>query len=131
MNENYRGWYRLLDTSKERSLTKFSVLGGIILASSFIPNSDICGYGGDSWLYGLYYETGTAFYLPVFTPGVDDDDVLVKVYLGAGKASAAGFHVGAESGAKAFIQQSTGMITQKSVNPAFSIKSGLINWRQK
>jgi type IV pilus assembly protein PilY1 len=132
VGDNHRGWYRVLDTSRERALTKFSVLGGIVFAPTFVPNSDICGYGGDSYLYGMYYETGTAYYEPVFTPGVDDDDeVLVKVSLGAGKASAAGIHVGQESGAKAFIQQSTGIITQQQLNPAFNIKSGLINWRQK
>ncbi|PKN29625.1 MAG: hypothetical protein CVU64_07265 [Deltaproteobacteria bacterium HGW-Deltaproteobacteria-21] len=129
--DNYRGWYRTL-SSKERVLSKFNILGGMLFSPTFIPNQDICGYGGNSWLYGLYYETGTAYYKPAFTPdGTIGDNVLVKVYLGAGLASAAGMHVGQESGAKAFIQQSTGVISQQAVTPAFNIKSGLINWRQK
>jgi type IV pilus assembly protein PilY1 len=62
------GWMRSLTTSKERILVKPALLGGIVFVPSFIPNNDICGYGGDSYLYGLFYATGTAYYDPVF-PG--------------------------------------------------------------
>jgi type IV pilus assembly protein PilY1 len=131
VGENYRGWYRTLGT-RERVLSKYAILGGMVFAPTFVPNQDICGYGGDSWLYGLYYETGTSYYKPAFRPiGENNNDVLVRVFLGAGLASAAGIHVGQEAGARAFIQQSTGVISQQELSPAFTIKSGLINWRQK
>lgn len=134
------GWMRSLTTSKERILAKPAVLGGIVFVPSFIPNSDICGYGGESYLYGLYYVTGTAYYEPVFPAetttvtisGVGDVvKVLDKVYLGAGKASSLGLHVGMGGGATGYVQQSTGTILTQSLNPAFDIKSGLTSWIQK
>ena len=137
----YDGWYRTLTISKERSITKASVLGGALFFPSFIPSDDICGFGGDSYLYGLYFETGTAYYEP-FLPmpgglttvnlgGDTYQRVEYKMNLGPGKSSALGIHVGQESGAKAFIQQSTGAVLEANVGTAFNIKSGLINWRQK
>ena len=60
------GWVRTLSLSKERSIAKPSVLGGMVFTPSFVPNADICGFGGDSYLYGLHYETGTAYIEPVF-----------------------------------------------------------------
>lgn len=133
------GWRRTLTLSGERVITKFAVLGGIVFTPSFVPNADICGYGGDSYLYGQYYETGTAYYKPVFTQGTETvtiqgqsmERVKEKISLGAGKASAVGVHVGAEEGAKGFIQQSTGTIVKESLNPAFNIKSGLRSWRER
>ena len=116
-----------------------SILGGIVFAPTFIPNQDVCGFGGDSNLYGLYFETGTAYYDPVFADEVEiitvsDNEyqkVSGKISLGAGKSSALGIHVGQEAGAKAFIQQSTGTVLETSLNPALNIRSGLINWREK
>jgi type IV pilus assembly protein PilY1 len=135
----FEGWSRTLTTSGERAVTKFSVLGGIVFAPTFVPNEDICGFGGDTSLFGLYFETGTAFFNPVL-PGeteattVDGEEhgkVLGKISLGTGKASALRIHAGQEEGAKAFVQQTTGIISEAELNPALKIKSGLINWREK
>ncbi|MCF8062747.1 MAG: hypothetical protein K9M82_09545, partial [Deltaproteobacteria bacterium] len=136
------GWRRTLDISGERSLAKFTILGGIAFAPSFLPSGDICGFGGDSYLYGLYFETGTPYYKSVFeddteTIIVEEDGVeieydrlLGRIHLGAGKSSPLGVHVGREEGAKAFIQQSTGTVVEEIITPAFKIKSGLISWRE-
>jgi type IV pilus assembly protein PilY1 len=134
------GWMRSLTTSKERILVKPALLGGIVFVPSFIPNSDICGYGGESYLYGLFYSTGTAYYDPVFPgqtttvtiSGVGDVvKVHDKVYLGAGQASSLGLHVGMGDGATGYVQQSTGTVITQSLDPAFEIKSGLTSWIQK
>jgi len=133
------GWIRTLTISKERILSKPSVLGGIVFTTSYVPNEDICGFGGDSYLYGLYYETGTAFYEPVFKAETttieiqaqEMEKVVDKIELGSGKASSLGIQVGMEEGAKGFIQQSTGTIVSETINPAFNIKSGLRSWREK
>ncbi|MEJ2234174.1 MAG: hypothetical protein P8X67_09620, partial [Syntrophobacterales bacterium] len=102
---------------------------GILLAPSFVPNNDICGFGGDSYLHALYFETGTAYYKSVV--GVEaDDSVKDKINLGAGLSSSIGIHVGREHGAKGFIQQSTGTINQIDLTPALSVKSGFVNWRE-
>jgi len=133
------GWIRTLTTSKERVLVKSTVLGGIVLTPSFVPNDDICGFGGDSYLYGLYYETGTAYYDPVFAPGTttiviqgqQHQKVLDKIDLGYGKASSVGIQIGMEEGAKSFVQQSTGSIVGENVTPAFDVKSALRSWQQR
>jgi len=134
------GWMRSLPVSKERVLVKPTILGGVLFTPSFVPNSDICGYGGDSYLYGLYYEAGTAFTKAVFDQGTqtvniagvgDVTKVLDKRALGAGKSSSLGIHVGQEQGATGYIQQSTGAILSVELNPAFNIKSGLRSWIER
>jgi type IV pilus assembly protein PilY1 len=122
------GWYKELEIG-ERIINKPSVLGGIMLAPSFVPNEDVCAFGGDSYLHALYFETGTAYLKSVV--GVEaDDSVKDKIKLGVGISSSLGIHVGREHGARGFIQQSTGSISQINLTPAFSIKSGFVNWRE-
>ncbi len=125
------GWYKELEGG-ERILNKPSLLGGILLAPSFVPNEDVCAFGGKSFLHALYFETGTAFSKSVV--GVqnegDKDRVLDKIDLGLGISSSLGIHVGREHGATGFIQQSTGSITQIDLKPAFNVKSGFVNWRE-
>jgi len=122
------GWYKAL-TSAERIINKPSMLGGILLAPSFVPNSDVCGFGGNSFLYALYFETGTAYFKNVI--GVEaDGKVKDKVGLGMGLSSSLGIHIGREHGARGFIQQSTGSISQVDLTPAFDIKSNFLNWRE-
>jgi len=133
------GWIKPLSIPKERILTRPAILGGIVFAPSFVPNDDICGFGGDSYLYGLYYETGTAYYNSVFDQGTitveiegqEIKQVLDKTALGFGMASSLGIHVGTEEGATGFVQQSTGNILIEGLSPAFNIKSGLRSWREK
>ena len=135
----YDGWIKTLNITGERVITKFAVLGGIVFTPSFVPNDDVCAFGGDSYLYGQYYETGTSYWKAVFTAGTetvniqgqDLQRVLEKIDLGAGKASAVGVHIGTEEGARGLIQQSTGTIISRSLNPAFNVKSGLKSWREK
>ncbi len=133
------GWIRTLEEPGERILAKAAVLGGIVLTPSFVPNDDVCGFGGESYLYAQYYETGTAYYKPVFlergtkTVNIDGEDrtqVLDKILLGEGMASAVGVHAGAGV-TKALIQQSTGTILSEELDPAFKIKSGLRSWIQR
>jgi type IV pilus assembly protein PilY1 len=134
------GWVRTLPISMERVIAKPSLLGGMVYVPSFVPNGDVCGYGGESYLYGLYYETGTAHFDPGFqnngTTTVDIngqpvDQVVDKVTLGYGKASSLGIHVGQEEGAKGYIQQSTGTVLNEDLSPPLNIKSGLRCWREK
>ena len=133
------GWIRSLTISKERVLNKPSILAGIVFTPSFIPNSDICGAGGESYLYAFHYETGTAYYKPAFSTrteivalqGVDMMKTVERLYLGLGKASSLGIHVGLEQGATGFVQQSTGNILTEPLNPALFVKSGLRSWQER
>jgi len=141
---NYDGWIRSLGASGsgERLLSKPAVLGGIVLAPTFQPNADVCGFGGDSYLYTFYFETGTAYIKPVFANGVlaftgtsasgdsvSEMQVLDKVSLGKGLAASAGIHLGKEAGAKGLLQKSTGAISSLDVNPAFYLKSNITSWQ--
>ncbi len=59
---NRLGWYRYLDASDgERSLTTTLVYGGAVMFTTFSPTGDVCSYGGQGFLYALYYRTGTAY----------------------------------------------------------------------
>ncbi|MBC8432830.1 MAG: hypothetical protein H8D96_13040 [Desulfobacterales bacterium] len=133
------GWIKEM-TGGERIIVKPTILGGIVFVPSFVPNSDTCAYGGDSYLYGVYYETGTAYSTAVFSDngtetkslgGESRTKVVDKISIGEGKASSLGVHAGAEEGARGFIQQSTGSIVSESLSPAFNIKSGLRSWQEK
>lgn len=56
-----KGWYFLLDpvgaTPAERILGKALVFAGTVFVTSFQPNDDICGSGGDARLYAFDYIT--------------------------------------------------------------------------
>ena len=83
-----KGWYITLGlgtNSGERLLTKPSILGGILLFTTFKPDNDICGHGGTSYLYALYYETRTAHIKAAI--GRDDAKNLRRISLQKGKAS--------------------------------------------
>jgi type IV pilus assembly protein PilY1 len=127
------GWYKLLE-SGERIINKPSVLGGILLAPSFVPNQDVCGFGGKSYLHALYFETGTAYNSSVLGVEADadagKDRFQDRIDLGLGISSSLGIHVGREGGARGFIQQSTGTIAQINLNPALQLNSGFTSWQE-
>jgi len=133
-----KGWY-LTMTAGERSLHKPTVLGGIVLFPTFKPTSDVCGYGGTSYLYGLYYETGTAndesvLGLGTGTITIDGQtykEILKKATLGSGMPTHAVIHSGQEQGVMSLIQLGTGVIMQISVEPAFSPKSQTLYWEER
>ena len=55
------GWYIALDEPNgpgERILEKAITISKVVFFTSFIPNSDVCGYGGDSRLYAIDFKTG-------------------------------------------------------------------------
>jgi type IV pilus assembly protein PilY1 len=135
----FDGWYRSLETTpppSERVISKPAILGGGVYLPTFTPSADVCGFGGDSNFYALYYETGTAYFNPLLpngsTPvlGKDYKIVKVKIPLGEGMPPpAVGIHVGREKGAKAFLQMSTGEVVEIEIETPFNIKSGLTTWR--
>ncbi|CAN2040574.1 type IV pilus assembly protein PilY1 [Candidatus Magnetomoraceae bacterium gMMP-15] len=71
------GWSRTLQESGERSVTKFSILGGTVFTSTYIPNDDLCAFGGGTNFYGLYYETGTAYTNLVWAD--DNDEIFSSI----------------------------------------------------
>ena len=134
----YRGWYAELAAGStgvgaERVITKPGVIGGTVFFTTFIPQTDICSYGGTSNLYSLYYKTGTAYKESTIgtTTSGSQTVVLKSTSLGYGMASSPAIHVGQEEGgtAKAFIQTSTGEIKEITYQLKL-IRSGVISWKE-
>jgi type IV pilus assembly protein PilY1 len=132
------GWVRTLDVPGERVINKSTILGGIVFTPSSLPDDDVCAFGGSSYLYALYFETGTPFENPAFENGTetvtinnqDKTKISIKKSLGEGQSSSIGIHVG-EDGAKSLVQKSTGVIVSEELHPAFTFKSSLRSWIQK
>ncbi len=119
--------------SGERVLEKPSVLGGLVMFSTFKPNTDICQYGGDGRIYGLYYETGTAYKRDVFSlfdPGFGSK-LDRSLDLGQGRPSGLAIHLGQQKGGKLYIQQSTGTIEELVMKAPFNPKSGSVLWYEE
>ncbi len=124
-----QGWYMNLSVSGERSLNKPTVIGGLVLFTSFVPDSSVCGLGGNSYFYALYYETGTAYYKSII--GTSGTTVMKKSTTASiGMASSIAVHSGRESGMKAYIQLSTGEATAVNFTAATKNQSGIFAWRE-
>jgi type IV pilus assembly protein PilY1 len=133
------GWYLVTPATGERSLAKSTLLGDIVLFPTFDPNDDLCDYGGDSYLYALYYETGTAYKESVIglgtttidVSGVAKYEVLKKKYLGLGMPTSVVIHAGKQHGVTGMIQLGTGVVATIDINPAASPQSKVLFWREK
>jgi len=137
IKDNWKGWYLNFDETGERNLGQAAVLGDIVTFSTFVPNNDLCAYEGRSYLYGLYYRTGTGYWEGVLKTddnngtGIDPNNkVVTKIDIGKGYSETPNIHTGREAGSKAFIQTSTGAIIGiKQANPGIS-KSGKASWQE-
>jgi len=132
--EVYQGWYKKLTlaTPSERVVNKPSVLGGISVFPTFTPNSSTCGFGGNSRIYAVYYQTGTAYRKAVLTALDNTSEIQYVMDLGYGLSSSFAVHAGKEQGGAVTIygQQSTGVITEIEITPAISVKSGTQFWKE-
>ncbi|MCU0607178.1 MAG: PilC/PilY family type IV pilus protein [Candidatus Edwardsbacteria bacterium] len=127
-----KGWYRSLDLvslQAERMLNKPAVIGGALLASSFLPSNDPCELGGTGYLYALYYTTGTAYYDTIL-PRNGAASNPIRISTGSGQPSAPSLHVGA-SNQSAFIQTPTGAVINIGTVLPFNPRSGAIFWKQQ
>jgi type IV pilus assembly protein PilY1 len=96
----------------ERSVVNPTLIAGTIFFPTFTPTNDFCAADGQSYLYALFYKTGTASTAPVIGTAVSglNTNVTTKVSLGVGLASSGTMHLG-EGGTLNF-QQSTGAFSQ-------------------
>jgi type IV pilus assembly protein PilY1 len=139
------GWYLPLSSPRERSLTSASLVGGVLLFASFIPNNSLCGASGHG--YVLYYATGTAYKTPLFaTHAPPTNDVPRKVTLGqAGMVSRAAVVLGQDTPVKTaravmipsapcqsstvgYFQSSFGPLTEICAHPPLSTGSRYLSW---
>ncbi|MEK6790127.1 MAG: hypothetical protein AABY45_00305, partial [Deltaproteobacteria bacterium] len=114
-------------TPSERALSRAVIVGGVVLFTTFTPDSDICAMLGDSSIYALYYETGTAYSKPVL--GTSGDTVLRSKSLGKGMPTTVGVAIGKKT--KGYVQTSTGTIVEIEADPASPVRSGPASWREK
>jgi type IV pilus assembly protein PilY1 len=52
------GWYITLDTSERVITDPLASTTGSVFFTTFTPSSDICDYGGSTYLWGVKYNTG-------------------------------------------------------------------------
>ena len=132
------GWYKDFYPygNRERNVGQATLLGGLVTFSTYQPFSDVCQAEGESYLYGVYYKTGTSWYENVFGDqyGLDEyENVQNKMDLGRGMTTTPNlFTGGGEEGAKAFVQTSTGAIVEiKQENlPIGNYKTGRASWKE-
>ena len=78
INALANGWYFYLDhqagNPSERVLAKPLIAAKYVFFTSFAPNQDVCGFGGDARLYAVEYLSGT----------VDDDESERPLDIGMG-----------------------------------------------
>lgn len=127
-----QGWYLDLaspGTPSERVLAPAAVLGGIVLLTSFTPNGDLCALLGDSAIYALYFESGTAYYKPVIGTYTDAGVEKIKRSdtLGKGMPTTVGLAIGKET--KGFVQTSTGIISEIETD-APGGRSRIVSWSE-
>jgi len=127
------GWYRRLQDPGERVTGQSALLGGLVTYTTYQPSDDLCTAEGMSNLYGVHYQTGTAWYENVFgTKTVEDRKVVLdRLSLGVGLATTPSMHSGSDAeDAKAFIQSSTGQIIEIGQEnlPIQPPTSGRVSW---
>jgi type IV pilus assembly protein PilY1 len=148
--QNKDGWYTTLDDqdlttpTRERSLSQPAIIGGLVFFPSFEPENNICSSSGSSFLYALYYKSGTAnkeSVIGTVTQG-SNTNVSRRAAIGdPGLASGVAVHMGAQgSGANgsggggcqgqltANIQSSTGSVGQTCLKTAGVPWSYYISW---
>ncbi len=122
---NYDGWRISLSTSSpaERVIAKPSVIGQVAMFTTFTPNSDVCGFGGNSYLYSLYYRAGIPYKQPtILKEEAYLNGILEKsVSLGQGAPAIGEGIVSKKVGRKlkTYIQLSTGQIVELTNQPVF------------
>jgi type IV pilus assembly protein PilY1 len=128
------GWYKEFPEPRERNLGQATLLGGLLTFTTYQPFIDLCLPEGLAYLYGTYYQTGTAWHEGVFAPAgisVDaDGNVVDRLSIGRGLALTPNLHVGKAAGSKAFVQTSTGAIVEipQPNLPIKNAKTGLTVW---
>lgn len=144
------GWYTTLDDqdsstpTRERSLSQPAIIGGLVFFPTFEPENDICSASGSSFLYALYYKSGTAYKESVIgtvTQGSNTNVARRMAISDPGLASGVAVHMGAQgSGSNgsggggcqgqltANIQSSTGSVSQTCLRTAGVAWSYYVSW---
>ena len=133
------GWFLNLSTfgtnPSERVVSSQTLLGGILLTTTYIPGTSICTGLGTAALFGLNYATGTGN-PDVGLFGSTNGKVNTSLDLGQGLPAPPSLHVGnttdsnGQKKVTACVQTSTGAIVCKDVATLNSVTSGEASWRE-
>jgi type IV pilus assembly protein PilY1 len=144
------GWRVTLPTgsgtnSAERSVVSPTLIGGTVFFPTFVPTNDFCASSGNSYLYALFYKTGTAATTPVIGTEASGSNVNIttKIALGVGMASSMSVQIGTQGsggqgaggtggagcsgGMMGAVQMSTGAATQPCGSPG-DYYSRFVSW---
>ena len=113
--------------SAERSVVNPTVVAGTIFFPTFTPTNNFCASDGQSYLYALFYKTGTASTAPVIGTAVSglNTNVASKISLGVGMASSG--NTGGGGDQKFICQLSTGALCQMQITIQNNA-SRLVSW---
>jgi type IV pilus assembly protein PilY1 len=128
----------------ERSVVNPTLIGGTVFFPTFVPTNDFCASTGNSYLYALFYKTGTAATTPVIgtTTAGTNVNITTKISLGVGLASSMSVQIGSQGsggqgmggggggcsgGMTGAIQMSTGAAT-KPCTSAGDYYSKYVSW---
>jgi type IV pilus assembly protein PilY1 len=98
------GWYVKLvtaaGTSAERSVSSSVVFAGAVFFPTLVPTNDFCASDGKSYLYALYYKTGSAYSSPIIgtsAAGANTNNN-TRISIGEGVASQVAVHISGTGG---------------------------------
>lgn len=118
----------------ERVISKPTVLGGLVIWPTYKPTqgTNSCVFEGDSNIYAVYYQTGTAYKSYVFGDEKVSQPSIVSrsKSLGYGMPSSIGATVTESGDIKGFSQQSTGSILEIEAISTYNLKPGLSGWKE-
>jgi Tfp pilus tip-associated adhesin PilY1 len=125
------GWKYTFPQAGEQTYTKPLVLGGLVVWATQGFSNDFCSSEGESFIYAVYYETGTAYEDEVFDTNPKEETIARRKELGKGLPSSVGAFVSGDNKVVGFSQTSTGTIVQIELNTAIPVKSGFEGWKSE
>lgn len=127
------GWYYpLTQNIKERSLTKPIVFGGVVIYSSFIPNQDLCGYGGDGylWVANACGLCGPLIHVDELPPGNPSLNTTVLISTDGKKVSTLGRQPSSIGQQGTVMSQSGGVMQTNKINLPSVPRTKFFYWRE-
>lgn len=132
------GWYKEFypeHSDRQRNLGQPTLLGGLLLFTTYQPYEGVCQAEGLSYLYGVYYITGTSWHETIYDKYSVDiyGNVENQLFLGQGLAETPNLFVGqgSEGEMSAYVQTSTGEVKGIDIEnvPAKDYFTGRARWK--